>query len=120
FGDLHGKSAGNMWRMLISSQKGKEFIVSFCDVKCDEQTGSAHWEAHYNFSKTGRKVHNRIDAQFKIKDGLIIEHIDDFNLHSWSKQALGTSGMLLGWTGFFKKKLQVQTNALLKKYESTI
>lgn len=120
FGNLEGERAKNIWRMLCSSQKDKGFELTFRDASCTASDGSAHWEAKYIFSKTGRPVHNKIDAQFKIKDGLIIEHTDDFNLHQWSKQAMGTSGMLLGWTGVFKKKLQAQTDALLKKYESTI
>lgn len=118
FGDLHGESASNMWRMLLASQKGKDFKVTFSDVDCTETEGSAKWEAFYTFSKTGRQVHNKISAQFKIKDGLIVEHFDDFNLHQWSRQAMGISGLMIGWSGFFKKKLQVQTRSLLKKFES--
>jgi ketosteroid isomerase-like protein len=118
FGVLKGEHAKNMWRMLCESQKGKNFIVEFSDINENELNGSAHWEAHYNFSKTGRKVHNKIDAQFKFKDGKIIEHIDRFNLHKWASQALGFKGYALGWAGFFKTKLQGQTNQLLSKYES--
>ncbi len=114
FGQLKGESAKNMWRMLISSQKGKEFLVSYSNVS----DNSANWEAHYTFSKTNRKVHNQISATFEFKDGLIIKHHDDFNLHKWAKQAMGFSGLLLGKTGFFKKKLQTTTNSLLKKFEN--
>ncbi|MBO3697442.1 nuclear transport factor 2 family protein [Roseivirga sp. E12] len=118
FGTLKGKRASNMWRMLCSNQKGKGLKVTHSNVMADATKGSAHWEAHYTFSKTGRKVHNIIDAEFEFKDGLIIKHTDTFNLHRWSGQALGFQGQLLGWTGFFKKKLQAQTNRLLDKFES--
>ena len=117
FGVLNGDRASNMWRMLISSQKGKDFNVSFSNITCDNNSGTAHWEAIYTFSQTGRKVHNTIDAQFELKDDKIIKHTDSFNLHTWAKQAMGFKGMLLGGTGFFKKKLQAQTNKLLDKYE---
>ncbi len=116
FGKLNGEHAANMWRMLCTNQKDKGMVIEF-EVT---SAASAHWEPIYTFSKTGRKVHNKIDTLMEFKDGLIIKHIDDFNLHSWAKQALGFQGALIGWTGFFKKKLQGQTNHLLKKFESTL
>jgi len=118
FGTLKGEKAKNMWRMLCESQREKNFIVHSSNIKCDEKTGSAHWEAHYVFSKTGRKVHNKIAAEFIFKDAKIIQHIDHFNLHTWSQQAFGIKGLLLGWTSFFKKKLNTQTNKLLQNFES--
>lgn len=116
FGILKGHEAKAMWKMLCDSQKGKDFKVIFSDIKTRDGDGSAHWEAYYTFSKTGRKVHNKIDASFQFKDGLIIKHKDDFNLHRWAKQALGFKGLILGGTGFFKSKLQQQTKHLLGKY----
>lgn len=118
FGTLHGERAKNMWRMLVQSQKNKDFIVTYSNVSANNHSGSAKWEAQYTFSKTGRKVHNIISANFSFKDGLIIAHTDTFNLHKWSKQALGFKGYLLGGTHFFKRKLRQQTNALLDKFES--
>jgi len=117
FGKLSGEQAKNMWRMLITNQKGKDFSISYSDVKGTNKNGSAHWEAKYNFSKTGRKVQNKIDAEFEFKDGLIIKHTDSFDLHSWAKQALGFKGFLLGGTSFFQKKLQTQTSKLLSDFE---
>lgn len=117
FGDLKGERAVNMWRMLCASQQGKDFRVEFSDLQADEHTGRAHWEAYYTFSKTGRKVHNIIDAQFKFQDGKIIEHIDTFDLYRWAKQAFGLTGTLIGWTPFFKNKLHQQTNQLLNRFE---
>ena len=105
-----------MWLMLCASQKGKGFSVEFSDVKSNENNGSAHWEAYYTFSKTGRKVHNKIDATFEFKDGLIIKHTDRFDIHKWAKQAIGIKGLLFGGMPFFKNKLQKQTHYLLDKY----
>jgi len=117
FGKLKGERAKNMWRMLCESQKGKNFVVKATNITCNAKTGSAHWEAFYKFSKTGRKIHNKIDAAFIIKDGKIIKHTDYFNLHNWAKQALGFKGYLMGGTSFFKRKLHSQTNRLLNKFE---
>jgi limonene-1,2-epoxide hydrolase len=119
FGTLKGERAKNMWRMLCESQKGKNFIVDASEIDCNDDSGTAHWEAHYSFSKTGRKVHNIIDAEFKFKDGKIINHIDRFDLHKWAKQAIGFKGFLLGGTNFFKNKLHSQTHQLLLKFEKS-
>ncbi|WP_299679806.1 nuclear transport factor 2 family protein [uncultured Dokdonia sp.] len=116
FGVLTGEKPGQMWRMLCASQKDKEFLVTFSDITYDTEKGTAHWEAVYHFSKTGRKVHNKIDATFEFKDGLISKHVDTFNLHKWAGQALGFKGKLIGGTSFFKNKLQAQTNKALSTF----
>ncbi|RMA64724.1 nuclear transport factor 2 family protein [Ulvibacter antarcticus] len=116
FGVLKGEDAKNMWRMLCHSQKGKDFRVKASEIECSRDKAKAKWEAFYTFSQTGRKVHNSIHAEFEIKDGKIIKHVDSFNLYSWAKQAMGFKGLLLGWTGFFRKKLNAQTNKLLRKF----
>ena len=117
FGVLNGEKAKNMWRMLCHSQKGKDFKVKASNIAYNNMKGTADWEAYYTFSKTGRKVHNVINAEFEFKDGKIINHFDQFDLYKWSKQALGFKGLLLGWTTFFKKKLNAQTNKLLSEFE---
>lgn len=114
FGHLNGEKVGQMWRMLCENQTGKGMIIYFDII--DEN--NALWEAQYVFSKTGRKVHNRIKASFKFQDGLIIEHHDHFNLHRWATMALGIQGRIIGWTPFFQKKLQAQTQHLLAKFIS--
>ena len=116
FGILKGERAKAMWQMLCQSQKGKDFKVVVSDIKGNAINGSAHWEAYYTFSKTGRNVHNKIDAEFVFKEGLIIKHTDKFNLHNWAKQAMGLKGLMVGGTGYFSNKLKSQTNYLLSKY----
>jgi len=103
-----------MWEMLC--KRGKDMEMVFRDVKADEKTGSAHWEAHYTFSTSGRKVHNSINSAFTFKDGLILNQIDRFNFHRWSRQALGTPGLLLGWTSFLQKKVRKNAMAGLREF----
>ncbi len=117
FGKLKGERAKNMWRMLCHSQKGKDFKISYNVYHFKPNHAKANWEAFYTYSKTGRKVHNKIAATFILKNGLILKHTDTFNLYLWSKQALGIKGMILGKTRFFKKKLNKQTAKLLDKFE---
>lgn len=114
FKNLNGTEVKAMWEMLISGSK--DMKVTFRDVLADEHHGKAHWDAEYTFSATGRKVINRIDARFILKDGKILEHTDHFNFHTWSRQALGITGLLLGWTSFLKHKVQKQASEKLAAY----
>ena len=104
FKDLNGRQTKAMWEMLIKN--GKDLTLEFSGIEANETTGSAHWEASYTFSKTGNKVVNKIDAQFKFEKGKIVKHTDYFNFYVWAKQALGTTGLLLGWTPFIKNNVQ--------------
>lgn len=92
--DLHGARAGAMWHMLCA--RGHDLRLTVSNVQADDQTGSAHWEADYTFSQTKRLVHNEIDAAFTFEDGLIRTHRDAFDFWTWSRQALGAPGLLLG------------------------
>ncbi|TDW51407.1 SnoaL-like protein [Flavobacterium sp. 270] len=116
FGLLKEEQVSKMWRMLILRSKGN-IKIEFSNIKADETTGSANWVATYNFSKTNRNVINKIAAEFVFKDGLIIKHTDSFDVWKWSKQAFGPAGYLLGWTGFFQKKIQKQALLSLEKFK---
>jgi len=118
FGLLKEEQVADMWKMLILKSKGN-IKIEFSDVKADEFSGAARWQATYNFSKTNRKVINKIAAEFVFQDGLIIKHTDSFDVWKWSKQAFGTTGYLLGWTGFFHKKIQEQALLSLKKFQES-
>lgn len=85
---------GGMWRMLCSAAQkpaaAKHWKLEYSGIEADANGGRAHWEAHYLFSATGRKVHNIIDGTFTFTpDGLIATHRDRFNFWRWSRQALG-------------------------------
>lgn len=106
FQRLIGQRAVDMWRMLC--ERAKDLRVEFSSVSADDQTGSAHWEAWYTFSATGRPVHNVIDAAFWFRDGSIVRHVDTFNLRVWAAQALGLKGKLLGWAPPVQNAIRAQ------------
>jgi limonene-1,2-epoxide hydrolase len=114
FPNLSGAEVGEMWRMLCS--QAKNFELTFADIEADERTGKAHWEARYDFSATGRRVHNKINAEFEFQDGKIIRHKDTFDFWKWSSQALGPVGFILGWTPLLRKKVQKQARERLTKF----
>lgn len=114
FKNLNSQEVKAMWQMLITRGTDLELIFNNCIA--DDTKGSAHWEATYTFSKTGRKVINKIDAAFEFKDGKIFRHIDTFDFHKWSSQALGIIGTLLGWTGVLQNKVSQTAMEQLKGY----
>ena len=114
FGDLFGNDVKDMWRMLLKNSNG-DLKISYSDVHANEKNGSAKWIATYTFSKTGRQVVNKITANFEFSDGKISSHNDHFDLWKWSRQALGLSGYLLGWSPFMKNKINTQAKALLRR-----
>ncbi len=104
-----------MWHMLCES--GTDLAVTFSrDIRADEAHGTAHWEATYTFSASGRKVHNIIDAEFDFSNGQIIRHRDRFDFWRWSRQALGSTGLLLGWTPFVRRKVRATAARRLEKF----
>ncbi|EDM37533.1 hypothetical protein PBAL39_10326 [Pedobacter sp. BAL39] len=116
FSNLTADEVKAMWAMLVSG--AKDMQVNFSDIRADDHSGSAHWEAVYTFSSTGNKVINKIDGSFIFKDGKILRHNDHFDFYTWATQAFGLTGILIGWTSFFKHKVKGQAQQRLKKYMS--
>lgn len=111
FGELHGEEPGAMWRMLTSQ-------ATDLRVELAEHTDhSARWIAHYTFSATGRPVVNDVRARFRFTaDDLIAEHDDHFAFHTWARQALGTQGLLLGWTPVLRAAVRKRARAQLRRF----
>lgn len=103
---------GGMWQMLCEGVKAKgraDWRLEFRDLEVEHGEGRAHWEARYRFSPTGARVRNVVDAEFGFDDrGLILAHRDRFDLWRWSRQALGTKGLLLGWMPWFRAQLRIE------------
>lgn len=115
FGKLHREKAAAMWRMLLDNPDSN-LKISYSDIEAEGNLGSAKWTATYNFGKQRRKVYNVIKSKFEFTDGKIIRHHDNFNLHKWATQALGLQGLMLGWTGYFKHKMNERTAKILEAY----
>ncbi len=111
---------GGMWRMLCTATRDKgrsHWQLHTRDIQAGDTSGSAHWDAHYLFSASGRKVLNRIDASFEFDaQGLITRHRDRFDFWGWSRQALGVPGLLLGWTPWFRKQVRAQAAGNLQRF----
>lgn len=112
---LNGDEVRSMWEMLCKN--AKDFSLTYSNVQMlDEEYATCNWVATYTFSKTGKKVVNRIKAYMKFYEGKIIEHSDAFRLSTWIGQALGWKGVLFGWTGFMKRAVQKNARKNLMKF----
>lgn len=116
FVGLKGREAGDMWAMLC--EQGKDLQVRLASCEATDEGARARWIADYTFGPTRRKVHNEIDAVMVIRDGLIVEHTDAFDLRGWLRQALGVPGALFGWSSLLQNKLRSEARKGLKKYQA--
>jgi ketosteroid isomerase-like protein len=114
FPGLHGAEPGQMWRMLTS--RATDLKIELRKHRASGDAGSAHWIATYTFAQTGRPVVNDVQATFRFENGLIAEHRDDFSFYAWSRQALGTPGLLLGWTPIIRGATQKKARAGLDEF----
>jgi ketosteroid isomerase-like protein len=114
FPDLRGWKIGAMWRMLC--ERATDLEITPSNMSAESDRGKAHWDARYTYSATGRKVLNRIDAEFRFQDGLIIEHDDRFDLYRWTRMALGPVGVLLGWSPLVKNKVRRTAGGALDSF----
>ena len=114
FGDLEGDEIGAMWRMLTG--RATDLKIELLESDADEETGSAHWIARYTFS-TGRPVVNDIQAKFRFEDGLIADHVDDFDFHRWASQALGLKGHLVALLPPLRSKARAQALGQLEAFQ---
>lgn len=114
FPDLHGAQVEAMWHMLC--EQGTDLEIVFSDIKADDRTGSAHWEATYTLGTTGRVVHNKINATFTFENGRIVRHVDDFSLWRWARMALGITGTLVGWSGSVQDKIRESAKRGLTRF----
>lgn len=111
FGTLDAAAAAAMWRMLCA--RGRDLRVDASGIEADEQRGRAHWRATYSYGPTARPVVNEVDASFVFRRGLIVEHVDSFDLRRWAGQALGLSGRVLGLTPLLGPLVRKQAAASL-------
>jgi ketosteroid isomerase-like protein len=114
FGNLKGPEAGAMWRMLTG--RSNDLRIELLEHEADGARGSAHWRAQYTYTQTGRPVVNDVRAAFRFADGLIAEHVDEFDLYRWQRQALGTTGTLLGWTPIMRSAVRKRARAALDEF----
>ena len=114
FGDLHGDEVGAMWRMLTA--RATDLSVELPSHDADETSGRANWIATYTFGGSGRRVVNDIEASFRFRDGLIADHVDDFDFRRWARQALGPAGIAVALLPPLRARVQARARGQLEDF----
>jgi ketosteroid isomerase-like protein len=119
FPGLDARRAGAMWRMLCE-RGGANLVVTHRIVSTEGDRVIVRWDADYPFkgggSGPGRPVHNEITATIDVRDGYIARHVDEFDFWRWSRQALGLPGVVLGWSGYLRAKVQATAGEQLDRW----
>jgi len=113
FGKLDYSEVTAMWQMLLRS---KDLKIQFQVVSISEESARVNWQAEYSYGKSKREIHNKIKSHIQFKDGQIYKQRDKFSLWNWASQAMGFNGIVIGWTSFFRKRLQTQSKQMLERY----
>lgn len=114
FPQLKGPEVGGMWKMLCN--RSQDIKIDYHVKKLTPENAIVEWNAYYTFSKTGRKVHNRVSSHLQIKGDHVISHIDTFDFYAWSRQAFGLLGVILGRTRFLKNKVRKEAANSLHQF----
>ena len=111
---LNSSEVKAMWEMLLTASKDLE--VKFGNIVAQDDRVTCDWEAVYTFTLTGKRIHNVIHANFTLRDGRIVRHVDTFDLYRWSRMAFGGKGFLLGWTAFMQNQIRTKAKNRLTKF----
>lgn len=119
FGELRGGAVRDMWRMLLGRSSGDMTIEArFLGGASDGTTQQMLAKIAYTFSRTGNRVVNEIATWMKLRDGRIVQQVDDFDFFAWARQAFGVTGWLIGWTPWFRRKVQREAAAGLARFRA--
>jgi hypothetical protein len=117
FGELNAEQTKKMWKMLIKN--GNDLELKYEILESDHHKVKVRWIAKYTFSRSKRLVINEIFSTLIFENEKIILHTDQFDFYKWARQAFGFSGLLLGWTKFFKNKTREGALISLNKFIET-
>jgi ketosteroid isomerase-like protein len=117
FVGLSDGEPGDMWRMLTA--RAQDMSVELVGHDAEPDRGTAHWVARYTFGQTGVPVVNDVRSVFRFDGSArIVDQQDDFDFWRWARQALGRSGLLLGWTPVLQHRVRDRARAGLEAFRN--
>ena len=115
FGLLSAREVNSMWEMVCTH--AVDFSLTYGNIhELDDAYCTCDWVSTYTYTRTNRRVVNKVRANMRFSEGKIIEHSDAFSVHQWSKQAMGLSGELLGWNSFFQRHIKNRAKKKLTEF----
>lgn len=116
FPELRGAEPGAMWRMLTAAAaRAGGFRLEYRIASADERGASVLWQADYTY-RGGRRVRNAVRSTLGFRDGAIVHQVDEFDFWRWSRQALGASGWLLGWSPVYRTRVRREARRQLDRF----
>ena len=114
FVDLYGREPGAMWTMLTARADDLDGRLLEHSADGDRRNGPLGRRLHVH--PDGPEGAQRRAGGVPVRDGLIADHVDAFDFWRWARQALGPSGLLLGWTPMVRNKVRAQARPGLDKF----
>lgn len=113
-GKIKGDIAKYWWQFLCENSVNLSIDIE--EIKADDERGIAIWTNNYTVEETGNAVALDIVSKFYFEDGLIVKHVDEYDIKSFVKQAFGSAAGLVGGSFLVKKTVRSQSKKYLKKY----
>lgn len=104
--NLKGKEVPSLWYMMCTLDN--DLSVTYKILEESGELVHTEWTISYILEVTGKRVKLNEKGFFRIIDGKIVEHRDEYDLWSWSSQGLGFIGKYLGWSGWFQNRVRKQ------------
>jgi hypothetical protein len=105
-----------MWRMLCAATRDKGRADWKLETR-DITDRSAHWDAHYRFSATGRLVRQPHRCRVRVRPARPDPAPPrPLRLLGLVAPGAGRRGLILGWTPMFRKQVRAKAAENLRRY----
>ena len=117
FPRLSGAQVGGMWKMLCG--RSTDLTIRYSLDEASGEVITIRWWADYSFGKERRRVRNRVTSRLVVRDGRIVRQEDRFGFWRWAAQALGATGVILGWAPPLRNRIRRQAAESLARFMET-
>lgn len=105
FGILEGSDVMDRWTM--TCKNAKDATLHFYNItELDHEYLTCEWDIKYYSGSQATTINQHVKSYMRVANGKIIEHSDAYKLSQWIGKAFGLKGKLLGWTGYFQRKVK--------------
>ncbi|MFA5899664.1 MAG: nuclear transport factor 2 family protein [Hyphomicrobium sp.] len=106
-GDVRGADVEALWRAIFAATC--DSTLSFTIVDLGLTSARVEGIAKYSLLASGRSVTSRFNSALHIRDLRVMQHDDNFDAWAWASMALGPTGLLLGWSKAWRRRMVANT-----------
>jgi len=115
FPHVEGDMLAATWQWFCAKAPDLTLTVKTCTIEGEH--AHVEWTATYTFPKTGRPVTQITTSTFTFDALKICCHSDHFDLHAWSRMALGPLGRVFGGRRWLQRSLQHAAAERVKRHK---